>query len=170
MPMYCLSVRNPLSYLICAGVKDVENRTWTTKYRGRLLIHSSGQWPHYCVDERELPIGYRDARECGGRGKEFTAMNRLTAALDKYYGCKSAQEFYALMEDRKKLKTIPPYLQNMAIIGEVTLSDIKTNARSYFAEPGCYHWILTKPVLYAYDKVIHPVRGKLGLWKYQLEV
>jgi hypothetical protein len=47
-----LSVKNPWAYLIIHGFdfgpdmggyiqKDVENRTWETKYRGPLLIHAS---------------------------------------------------------------------------------------------------------------------------------
>ena len=36
----CLSVRQPHAFLICAGIKPVENRTWSTKYRGPLLIHA----------------------------------------------------------------------------------------------------------------------------------
>lgn len=42
-----LSVRNPLSYLICYGIKDVENRTWTTDYRGTLYIHSCSSGADY---------------------------------------------------------------------------------------------------------------------------
>ena len=38
-----LSVRNPISYQICMGFKDVENRTWKTDYRGRIYIQSSTQ-------------------------------------------------------------------------------------------------------------------------------
>lgn len=39
-----LSIKNPWSYLIVTGLKDVENRTWRTKYRGKILIHSSAKW------------------------------------------------------------------------------------------------------------------------------
>jgi hypothetical protein len=39
--MKILSVRQPWASLIVSGVKDVENRTWPTKYRGPVLIHSS---------------------------------------------------------------------------------------------------------------------------------
>jgi len=39
--MKVLSVRQPWSYLIVAGYKDIENRTWRTSYRGPLLIHAS---------------------------------------------------------------------------------------------------------------------------------
>jgi len=36
-----LSIRQPWAYLIVAGYKPVENRTWNTSYRGPLLIHAS---------------------------------------------------------------------------------------------------------------------------------
>ncbi len=36
----CLSIRQPHAFLICAGIKPVENRTWSTNYRGQLLIHA----------------------------------------------------------------------------------------------------------------------------------
>lgn len=36
-----LSIRQPWASLICAGIKDVENRSWNARHRGRMLIHSS---------------------------------------------------------------------------------------------------------------------------------
>lgn len=39
----CLSVRQPWAWLIVAGHKSLENRTWDTKYRGPLLIHASAR-------------------------------------------------------------------------------------------------------------------------------
>lgn len=38
--MKVLSVRQPWASLIMS-IKDIENRTWKTNYRGRILIHSS---------------------------------------------------------------------------------------------------------------------------------
>ena len=38
-----ISIKQPWAYLICAGIKDVENRTWPTKYRGRVYIHASAK-------------------------------------------------------------------------------------------------------------------------------
>lgn len=35
-----LSVRQPWAWLIVNGYKDVENRSWSTKHRGPLLIHA----------------------------------------------------------------------------------------------------------------------------------
>ena len=35
-----LSVRQPWAWAIVSGLKPVENRSWSTRYRGRLLIHA----------------------------------------------------------------------------------------------------------------------------------
>lgn len=37
----CLSVRQPWAWLIVNGYKNIENRTWPTNIRGRILIHAS---------------------------------------------------------------------------------------------------------------------------------
>ncbi len=37
-----ISVRQPWAWLIVNGHKDIENRSWATKYRGRLWIHAGG--------------------------------------------------------------------------------------------------------------------------------
>lgn len=39
--MKVLSVKQPWAWLICMGIKNVENRTWARKFRGRILIHAS---------------------------------------------------------------------------------------------------------------------------------
>lgn len=39
--MKTLSIRQPWAWLICNGWKDIENRNWATKYRGRFLVHAS---------------------------------------------------------------------------------------------------------------------------------
>lgn len=36
----CLSIRQPWAWLIVQGHKPVENRTWSTPFRGELLIHA----------------------------------------------------------------------------------------------------------------------------------
>ena len=38
--MKALSIRQPWAELIVAGLKDIENRTWRTDYRGPVLIHA----------------------------------------------------------------------------------------------------------------------------------
>ena len=36
-----LTIKQPWAHLICFGGKDIENRKWRTKFRGRLFIHSA---------------------------------------------------------------------------------------------------------------------------------
>lgn len=63
-----LSVRQPWATLIVRGLKPIENRSWYTKYRGRLYIHASKklsradfqyvQMQHGIeLDHRAVPVG-----------------------------------------------------------------------------------------------------------------
>lgn len=38
--MKALSIKQPWAWLIANGYKDIENRSWPTKYRGQFLIHA----------------------------------------------------------------------------------------------------------------------------------
>lgn len=50
--MKTLSIQQPWATLLAAGIKDMENRTWTTKFRGKLLLHASGKTvPRHTLDE-----------------------------------------------------------------------------------------------------------------------
>ena len=47
--MHALSIRQPWAHLILTEGKDIENRTWSTRYRGPVLIHAgkgmtAGEW------------------------------------------------------------------------------------------------------------------------------
>lgn len=42
--MKAITEQNPWGYLICLGIKDIENRTWYTKYRGRVYIHAAAKY------------------------------------------------------------------------------------------------------------------------------
>jgi len=41
--MKCISIQQPWAWAIFHG-KDIENRNWTTKYRGDLLIHAGNKF------------------------------------------------------------------------------------------------------------------------------
>ena len=44
--MKALSVKNPWALLICHNIKPIENRTWSTTFRGRIYIHCSAKSLH----------------------------------------------------------------------------------------------------------------------------
>ncbi|AZG13828.1 ASCH domain-containing protein [Cupriavidus pauculus] len=41
LPTKALSIRQPWAWLIVNGHKDIENRTWATRFRGPVLIHAA---------------------------------------------------------------------------------------------------------------------------------
>jgi len=65
--MKALSVRQPFALLIVAGIKDIENRSWPTKYRGRILIHAAKK-----VDTEAM--------------KKFDMLQYMTDAINHYRG------------------------------------------------------------------------------------
>ena len=61
--MRVLTIRQPWASLIVAGIKDVENRSWATRHRGKLGIHAASRYDQSLVDEYgdllndDLPLG-----------------------------------------------------------------------------------------------------------------
>ena len=49
--MKVLSVRQPYASLVICGVKDIENRSWSTTYRGELGIHASKTMTYRALEE-----------------------------------------------------------------------------------------------------------------------
>lgn len=65
-PTRVLTVRPPWGGLIAAGLKDIENRTWPTRHRGPVLIHSSAgprDTPAFPIDPARVPE-HLQARGC----------------------------------------------------------------------------------------------------------
>ena len=54
--MKALSLMQPWASLVTHGIKTVETRSWSTKYRGELLIHASGG---YMLPSEKLLSKYR---------------------------------------------------------------------------------------------------------------
>jgi len=57
--MKALSIKQPWASLIAHGIKDIENRTWKTHFRGRIYIHASGVsagTPIELLDENQMKL------------------------------------------------------------------------------------------------------------------
>jgi len=168
--MKTLSVHQPYATLICAGVKDVENRSWKTDYRGPLLIHASQvsfAWP----DANYLPETFLKRCE-PWIGKED--LTDLPDDLRRYHEivlwtCKHYHVEYKHGMDLEWLKdAVKEYgaaLPMFAIVGEVELVDIVKDSNSEFAEDGYFHWLVENPVLY--DNPITNVVGRLRIWNFE---
>jgi len=168
--MKALSVRQPYASLICYGVKTVENRTWKTDYRGRMLIHASGK--HLSFYANEIPDSFLDKwydwmeADCpSGAPESYENMYRMSDDIHEFYGITP--------DDSDPAKTINNeanrkkyFFRAASIIGEVELVDIIRDSRDEFALSNNYHWILKNPILY--ENPIKNVMGRLRLWDFDI--
>jgi len=147
--MKVISVKQPWAYLLCSGIKDIENRTWRLpeKYKGeRVLIHASGTKMKGLEGDylNDVQIEYL---HCG-----YTPLKEL----HKYYALRN---------------------QYSSIIGSVRFVDCVINHESIWAEKShyevnlalhplrpIYNWVVADPILF--DKPILDVKGKLSFWDY----
>lgn len=53
--MKALSIRQPWAWLIIAGHKIIENRTWFTEYRGPFLVHAPQEVDHSALKLHKIP-------------------------------------------------------------------------------------------------------------------
>jgi len=58
--MKALSIRQPWAWLIVNGYKDIENRTWSTDFRGRVYVHAGKR-----VKQGDFPEQRAYIRESG---------------------------------------------------------------------------------------------------------
>ncbi len=181
MEVTCLSVPNPVSYLICAGVKDVENRDWKPEYRGTIYIHSSGrqslrgmpdfsEFPVPLIHEFNEKLNVVQELDRSGSYIGFADEGVRVYLKDEERQSQSALNQYALLSDayaayRRDPDT--PFFRANAIIGTVELVDVVKSSGSKWAEKGFYHWILERPVLFK-EPAARVAGSRKGLW--QIEV
>ena len=98
-----------------AGLKDVENRTWRTNYRGRLVIHAGSH------DDRQAALRHADLLGSHQTTREGTCVPSwaYTAPL--------------------------AHLPGGALLGTVELVDCVRDSASEWAIDGLWHWQIADP-------------------------
>lgn len=150
--MKALSIKQPWASLIAHGIKDIENRTWKTNFRGRIYIHASAKW-----DERSK-----------SNNPDDILIWEQRIAIPDFVKSKFMDYGVIVKDDETPLS---------AIIGEVDIVDCVINHSSIWAEQTegvlagnqffykkpIWNWVLANAVLY--DKPILNVKGKLSFWE-----
>ncbi|NMY32875.1 ASCH domain-containing protein [Pseudomonas sp. WS 5412] len=108
--MKALSIRQPWAWLIIHGGKEIENRSWHTKFRGRFLVHAANGMTNneftmallYC-SERGLPMPDRDDMQRGGIIGSVELVDSLDTSRSPWY---MGQKGF-LLRDPKSLPFTP---------------------------------------------------------------
>jgi len=177
MKIQCLSVKNPRSYLICYGICNVENRSWKTDFRGRLFIHSTGQYSYSGMpdfSEYPMPVVAEFNRflteieklETTGRYIGFAEHGvQVYLKNERAHADRTVFEYNLLSDVYNFTIANPekPYFLTNALIGHVDLVDVVEESHSDWAEKGAFHWIFENPVLLR--KPLTRIPGDSNIWE-----
>lgn len=138
--MRSLSIKQPWAALIAHGIKDIENRTWRTHFRGKIYIHASA--------------------------KDFGSLSQ---ALNQDQWSKTIEKWDSDYFPNRPLSAIIGEVEivdcvqdHPSIWAEASFEPID-ESEGYKQKP-IYNWVLSNAKLY--DKPILNVKGKLSLWEF----
>lgn len=136
--MLALSIRQPWASLILMAGKNIENRNWPTKYRGRILIHAA---------KGMTRAEYEDA------------MNFAIPVINAYPRNADAERKSTLRDMGFAFKDLP----RGGIIGSVQIVDCVSSSESPWFM-GEFGFVLRDPRPIPFT----PWKGQLGLFDVQL--
>jgi hypothetical protein len=138
--MKALSIQNPWAHLIAKGIKDIENRTWSTKYRGRIYIHASAKQADFVFT--------------------FDQCDALTAA--NYNKPEPIMAFSAIVGE---VDIVDCVLRHPSVWAEHAAVKLrKLGSEMIPVNVHVWNWVLENPLIY--DHPISNVKGALSLWEY----
>lgn len=141
--MKTLTVKQPWASLIIEGIKDIENRTWKTKFRGTVLIHSSAK-----------SVG------CDIQ-KILTQEQYNSLPFPKITHEKICDESYPFSSIIGSVEIIDCVINHESIWAEKTPIDPHTGEIHL---PPIYNWVLSNPI--KFERPIENVKGKLSFWEF----
>lgn len=157
--MKTLSVKQPWAYLLCAGVKDIENRTWKLpeKYKGeRVLIHASA--------DRKLDYGILTRKQYNGmldnvsfKETEFPFNDKLNRSA-----IIGSVRFVDCIINHPSIWAEKTSFSRSVILN----NDLTVKGYRVKEEKPIYNWVVADPIMF--DKPILNVNGKLSFWDYDL--
>lgn len=143
--MKALSIKQPWASLIAHGIKDIENRTWPTKFRGRIYIHASAKSAGNLIDL---------LNHC-----------QMSELIDYQYlnnQFVDAEFFSAIIGE---VDIIDCVINHPSVWAEKTHQiGITLEGAPLYRGQKIYNWVLANAVLY--NEPILNVKGKLSFWNY----
>ena len=148
--MKAISVKQPWAYLLCAGIKGIENRTWILpeKYKGkRVLIHASAKTdkePYMLFDDAQIDAIGNDIMDV------VASYHNVSAIIGSVVFTDSVINHQSVWAEKT----------HMAKLGEHELPSCL-----YPPYKPTYNWVASDPILF--DKPI-AAKGKLSFWNFDI--
>ena len=148
--MKAISIKQPWASLIAHGIKDIENRTWKTNYRGKVYIHASakqaGSYDELLNDLQKIEFKEKYDRVTLRKQHHFSAIIGEVDIVDCVINHPSIWAEKSDNYGRFFRNGVPAY------VGKKENKPI-------------YNWVLDNPVIY--EKPILNVKGKLSFWEFE---
>lgn len=143
--MKAITIKQPWAQLVVDGIKDIENRTWPTKFRGRVLVHA-GATPVKFVALGDI-LSQQQFGVLKGNIDSFIG-NHLGAII-------GSVEIVDCVIDHQSVWAEKSYFN----VTSNPLPLEEENEQDYIV----YNWILANPI--KFDNPI-PAKGKLSFWEF----
>ena len=140
--MKTITIKQPWAKLIVDGVKNIENRTWKTKFRGRVLIHAA-------------KAKYENTFDLLSEA-QFSSLSR-----DQYLEAYNGLEYSSIIGS---VEIVDCVVNHPSVWAEKSY-----HYKSNESNPDCdddiiiYNWVLANPI--KFPEPI-PAKGKLSFWDY----
>ncbi len=147
--MKAASIKQPWASLIAHGIKDIENRTWATKFRGTIYIHTSGK-PSF--NNLTLNLSHDQIDQI---------------VLNGSFPLDARDEKYPKSAIIGTVDIVDCVINHPSIWAEKTEGITDCNTREFIPNRNkkpIYNWVLANPVLF--EEPILNVKGKLSLWEF----
>lgn len=143
--MKALSIKQPWASLIAHGIKDIENRTWRTHFRGKIYIHACGKplnrdTVHDVLNEKQWDFAFDEINP-----------DKLDSYNLYYSAIIGEVEIIDCVINHSSI-----WAEKTEVIGKTIDNEILYNGKPI------YNWVLANAKLY--DKPILNVKGKLSFW------
>lgn len=142
--MKAISIKQPWGSLIVSGVKDIENRTWATKFRGRVLVHAGAK-----------SANYWDSPLCGIIDEFIRKITKTGTDYSNY-------QHGAIIGS---VEIVDCVINHPSIWAEHEVTVYSKKQGKEIIVP-VWNWVLANPVLFA--EPILNVKGKLSFWDYPM--
>jgi predicted transcriptional regulator len=153
--MKAISIKQPWAYLICAGIKDIENRTWACpkRYIGqRVLIHASGDRKLNLTSLTREQYNYAcDKIIWDSTTVKPCDMWNRSAIIGSVEIVDCVINHPSIWADKNKVKWV---------------GEKRSLYEEMHGEKLIYNWVLANPILF--ENPILNVKGRLGFWDYEL--